>query len=42
MNLMDYFRKEKKKDTTASVAKERLQILVAHDRARGNLSLIHI
>jgi len=26
MNLMDYFRKEKKKDTTASVAKERLQI----------------
>jgi cell division topological specificity factor len=33
---MDYFRKEKKKDTTASVAKERLQILVAHDRARGN------
>jgi cell division topological specificity factor len=36
MNLMDYFRKKKKKDTTASVAKERLQILVAHDRARGN------
>jgi cell division topological specificity factor len=35
MNLMDYFRKEKK-DCTASVAKERLQILVAHDRARGN------
>ena len=34
MSLMDYFRKEQK--TSASVAKERLQILVAHDRARNN------
>lgn len=34
MNLMDYFRK---KDTTsAQTAKERLQILVAHDRSRMN------
>ncbi len=32
MSLMDYLRKEKK--TSASIAKERLQILVAHDRAR--------
>lgn len=32
MSLMDYFRKEKK--TSASLAKERLQILVAHDRLR--------
>jgi len=30
MSLMDYFRKEQK--SSASVAKERLQILVAHDR----------
>lgn len=34
MSLMDYFRKEQK--SSASVAKERLQILVAHDRARSN------
>ncbi|MAD46234.1 MAG: cell division topological specificity factor MinE [Oceanospirillaceae bacterium] len=34
MSLMDYFRKEQK--TSASVARERLQILVAHDRARNN------
>ncbi len=34
MSLMDYFRKEQK--PTASVAKERLQILVAHDRARSS------
>lgn len=33
MSLMNYFRKENK---SASVAKERLQILVAHDRARVN------
>ena len=33
MSLMDYFRKEQK--SSASVAKERLQILVAHDRARS-------
>jgi len=31
---MDYFRKERK--TSASVTKERLQILVAHDRARNS------
>ncbi len=31
MSLMDYFRKEQ--TSTASIAKERLQILVAHDRA---------
>jgi len=30
MSLMDYFRKEQK--SSASIAKERLQILVAHDR----------
>ena len=30
MSLMDYFRKEQ--TSTASIAKERLQILVAHDR----------
>ncbi len=34
MSLMDYFRKEQK--SSASVAKERLQILVAHDRARNS------
>lgn len=33
MSLMDYFRKEQK--SSASMAKERLQILVAHDRARS-------
>ena len=30
MSLMDYFKKER--TSTASIAKERLQILVAHDR----------
>lgn len=34
MSLMDYFRREKMK--SASIAKERLQILVAHDRARSS------
>ncbi len=34
MSLIGYFRKEQK--TSASIAKERLQILVAHDRARSN------
>jgi len=34
MSLMDYFRKEQK--SSASMAKERLQILVAHDRAHNN------
>lgn len=33
MSLIGYFRKEQK--TSASIAKERLQILVAHDRARS-------
>jgi cell division topological specificity factor len=32
MSLMDYFRKEQQDNSTASIAKERLQILVAHDR----------
>lgn len=36
MSLMDYFRKEKKNAASASIAKERLQILVAHDRARAS------
>ena len=35
MSLMDYFRKEKNA-SSASIAKERLQILVAHDRARSS------
>ena len=34
MSLMDYFRKEKPK--SANLAKERLQILVAHDRLRAS------
>lgn len=34
MSLMDYFRKERS-NTTASIAKERLQILVAHDRVNS-------
>lgn len=34
MNLMDYFRK--KENSSAKTAKERLQILVAHDRSRVN------
>ncbi|MEA3300373.1 MAG: cell division topological specificity factor MinE [Pseudomonadota bacterium] len=34
MSLLDYFRKQRK--SSASVAKERLQILVAHDRVRTN------
>ncbi len=33
MNLLDFF---KRKPKTASVAKERLQILVAHERTRRN------
>lgn len=31
MNLLDFFR-ERKKHTPASIAKERLQIIVAHER----------
>lgn len=34
MGLFDYFRNEKK--TSASVAKERLQILIAHERLDRN------
>ncbi len=34
MSLLDYFRSRKSK--TASVAKQRLQILVAHERASRN------
>lgn len=33
MGLLDYFRKQ---PTSASVAKERLQILVAHERSERN------
>jgi cell division topological specificity factor len=33
MGLLDYFRGEGRSKGSASVAKERLQILVAHDRA---------
>lgn len=34
MSLFDYFRDRKKQNTTASVAKERLQIIVAHERGQ--------
>ncbi len=34
MSLLDYFRSSRK--NTASVAKERLQIIVAHERSRRN------
>ncbi len=34
MGLLDYFRSEKKR--SAGIAKERLQILVAHERAERN------
>lgn len=34
MSLLDYFRS--RKNNTASVAKQRLQILVAHERASRN------
>ena len=33
MGLLDYFLASSKKKGSASIAKERLQILVAHDRA---------
>jgi len=36
MNLLDYFRNKQKKSGTASIAKERLQILVAHERSARN------
>lgn len=34
MSLFDYFRDRKKAPSTASVAKERLQIIVAHERGK--------
>ncbi|WP_022963285.1 cell division topological specificity factor MinE [Halopseudomonas pelagia] len=34
MSLFDYFRDRKKAPSTASVAKERLQIIVAHERGQ--------
>lgn len=34
MSLIDFFRKEDK--STANIAKERLRVLVAHDRLRTN------
>ncbi|MFC3678592.1 cell division topological specificity factor MinE [Bacterioplanoides pacificum] len=36
MSLMDIFRKEQQDTKSASVAKERLRVLVAHDRLRHN------
>ena len=33
MNIFDFFR-DRKKESTASVAKERLQIIVAHERGQ--------
>lgn len=33
MNLLDFFR-ERKKENPASIAKERLQIIVAHERSQ--------
>ncbi len=35
MNLLDYFKRKQNKGS-ASLAKERLQILVAHERAERN------
>ena len=34
MNLLDFFRERKKKETPANIAKERLQIIVAHERGQ--------
>ena len=34
MSLFDYFSRKKKQDTPASMAKERLQIIVAHERGQ--------
>lgn len=34
MSIFDYFRDRKKPTTTASMAKERLQIIVAHERGQ--------
>ncbi|MGL5947937.1 MAG: cell division topological specificity factor MinE [Aeromonas sp.] len=35
MSLLDYFRSEAKPQTSARLAKERLQIIVAHERGAG-------
>ena len=34
MNIVDFFRERKPKETPASVAKERLSIIVAHERGQ--------
>ena len=34
MNLFDFFRERKKKESPAAIAKERLQIIVAHERGQ--------
>ena len=34
MNIFDFFRERKPKETPASVAKERLSIIVAHERGQ--------
>jgi len=34
MNLLKFFRKNKKERSTASLAKERLQIIVSHENSR--------
>jgi cell division topological specificity factor len=34
MNIFDFFRERKKQGTTASIAKERLSIIVAHERGQ--------
>ncbi|MCK5697288.1 MAG: cell division topological specificity factor MinE [Gammaproteobacteria bacterium] len=39
MSILDYFCKKKKK-TTATLAKDRLQIIVAHQRSGNSLSNI--
>lgn len=36
MGLLDYFRSRSQTTSSASLAKERLQILVAHERAQRN------
>jgi len=40
MGILDYFRKEKKK--TASRAKDRLQIIVAHQRSGSNAEVDYL
>ena len=34
MNIFDFFRERKPKETPASIAKERLSIIVAHERGQ--------